>query len=146
MHRYVAPVGLQVDDGIPDNLPRAVIGDVAATACFADRDRARGQLVTGKDMTATAISAHAKRQHMGMFDDQQQVVHKAPLPFIHERALQGERIVIRHKAKPSDFDESRHLLIDGSVRRAAGRSLPPPSPAESERPKRPRGPSARSCA
>jgi hypothetical protein len=24
--------------------------------------------------------------------------------------------------------------------------LPPPSPAESERPKRPRGPSARSCA
>jgi hypothetical protein len=106
---HVAAVGLQVDDRISDNLARTVVGDIAATSCFADGDVACGQFVRrGKNMGAPAIAARTKRQHVRMFEEQQHVAHEAPLPFVHERALQRERVVIRHKAKPPDFDESRH--------------------------------------
>ena len=92
----VAAIGLEVDNGIADELTGAVIGDVAATSCFVDVDASSRKLIgRGEDVAAPAVPPHAERQDVWMFEEEQQIVHLTSLPFIDERALQRECVVVR---------------------------------------------------
>ena len=92
----VAAIGLEVDNGVADELTGAVIGDVAATSCFVDVDASSCQLIGRReDVAAPAVPPHAERQDVRMFEEEQQIVHLASLPFIDERALQRECVVVR---------------------------------------------------
>ena len=92
----VAAIGLQIDDGIADELTGAVIGDVATTPCFVNVDASSGQLIGRReDVAAPAVAPHAESQDVRMFQEQQQIVQLAPLPFIDERALQRKCFVVR---------------------------------------------------
>jgi hypothetical protein len=57
---YVPAIGMQVDDGIADDLAGPVVGDVAAPAGFGDLDAARlERLRRDQDVRTPAIPLHA---------------------------------------------------------------------------------------
>ena len=70
----VAPIWLQIQDGIPHDLPGSVIGDVAAAARLVDFD-APGSQRFGRDenMRSAAVAADTERQDGWVLDEQQRV-------------------------------------------------------------------------
>ena len=56
---------------------------------------------------AAAVAAHAEREHVRMLDEQQQIADAAGAPLLDERALQRERLGVRHEAEPADFECAR---------------------------------------
>ena len=77
-----------------------MIGDVAATPRLVHLDAARGQLGgRGEDVAAAAVAAHAKRQHVRMLDQQEQIADLAALPLFDERALERQRLGVGSAAQ-----------------------------------------------
>ena len=102
---HVAAIGLQVDDRVADDLAGAVVGDVAAAAGLVHLDAARGQRLGGREnVRSAAVAAHAERQDVRMLDEQQQIADAARAPLLDERALQRQRVGVRHEAEPPDLE------------------------------------------
>src|SRR5207244_13454582 len=82
----VAAVGIEIDDGVADELPWTVIRDVAAAAGLEDVHAARGERIGGgEDVRPTAIAANTERQHMRMLEQQQRVGDAASTALLDER-------------------------------------------------------------
>jgi hypothetical protein len=60
-------------------------------------------------VAAAPVAADTKREHVGMFDEQQQVADAMRPPVFHEGALQREGFWIRHQTETPDFDRPTHL-------------------------------------
>ncbi len=102
---HVHAVGLQVDDGIADDLSWTMVRDVAAATRLVDLDAACGQNVgKGKDMAPSAIAANAERQNVRVFDEEQLIADDAVPPPLDQFALQGKRIGVRDTSEPPDFN------------------------------------------
>ena len=90
---HVAAIRLQIHDRISDDLAGTVVGDVAAASGLVHLDAARRQRFgCREDVTAAAVAAHAERQHVRMFDEQQQIADAVRAALFDERALQRERL------------------------------------------------------
>ena len=106
---HIATVRLEIDDGIPDDLSGPVISDVAAAAGLVDFDAARRQRVCARqDVRPPAVAAHAQGQDVRMLDEQQRVGNPVCTPILHQRALQGERLAVRHQAETPDLEWPRN--------------------------------------
>ena len=103
---HVAAIGIEVDDRIADELTGTVIGDVAAASGFVHLDAARGERVGGgEDVRASAVAAHAERHHLRMFEQQQRVGNAAGAAFFDQRALQRERVRVRHAPETPNVEQ-----------------------------------------
>ena len=95
--------------GIADDLAGAVIGDVAAAAGFVHLDAARRErLRRRQDVRAAAVAADAEREDGRMLDEQQQVADAAGAPLLDQRALQRQRLGVRHEAEATDVERAHH--------------------------------------
>ena len=56
---------------------------------------------------APAVAAHAQGQDVGMLDEQQRVADPVRAPILNQRALQRERVSVRHQAETTDFESRR---------------------------------------
>ena len=128
---HVASIGPEIQDGIADDLPGAVIGDVAAAARLVHLDLPRGeQIGRGDQVRSRRIGLDAKRDDVRVLE-QKKEVRDAPGPALFdERALHIARNGIRNDAKPPDFQLTH--TPNGSVGRAVelgnrNRALRPPS-------------------
>ena len=101
---HVTPVGLQVDDWIADDLPGTVVGDVAAATGFEDLNPARGKrLRRRQDVRTSAVTAHAQRQHRGMFDQQQLIADGIRATLFNQFTLERQRLGITDHSQPANF-------------------------------------------
>src|SRR5262245_17063876 len=112
----VAPIRLQVDDRIADDLPWSVVSDVAAAARFEHSDSLRRErLGCRQDVRATTVTAHAERQHRRMFDKQKSVGDLVRLALFDEPPLQIECVAVCDDAEPLNFEAS-HQVIESITR------------------------------
>jgi hypothetical protein len=67
----IAPVWVQVEDGIPDDLTRSVIRHIAPSSRFDDLNTSRGQRFwCCQDVSGTHLPLHAERDDVRMFEEQ----------------------------------------------------------------------------
>ena len=117
---HVAAIGLEIDDRVADDLAGPVIGDVAAAPGLEHLDAARGQVVVGREnVRPAAVAAHAEREDGRMLDQQQQIADRAGAPLLDERALQRERVGVRHQAEAPDLEGSHRIRSIGRPADAA---------------------------
>ena len=117
----VAAIRPEIHDGVPDDLAGSVVGDIAAASGLVHLDAAGRQRCSRReDVTAAAIATHAKRQHVGMLDEQQQIADPVRAPLFDERPLQRERLGIAHPAETPDFNAATHLRSLERVLRFGG--------------------------
>ena len=101
---HVAAIGFQIEDRIANELPRTVIGDVAAAAGFMDVDAARSELIgRGEYVRPPAVAANAEREDVRMLEKDQQIADAASLALGDQRPLQRKRVGVGNAAKPADF-------------------------------------------
>ena len=105
---HVAAIRFEVDDRIADDLTRAVIRHIAATACLADFDPARGECFGRReDVRPPAIASGTERQHVRMLDEQQQIPNPIRLFVCDELALARQRIHVRHDTEAANLDGAK---------------------------------------
>ena len=102
---HVAPIRLEVDDRIADELPGAVIGHVAAATRLVHLDApGREHLRRRDDVRAGAVRFHAERDDVRVLEQKKDVGDPARLAILHECALQRERLGVGHDAEPAHFE------------------------------------------
>ena len=88
---HVAAIGLQIDDGIADELAGTVIRDVAAAAGLEQPDAGRRErLRRREDVRPIVAGLDAERDDGGMFEQQQLIGESAP-PCARRRAASAAR-------------------------------------------------------
>ena len=98
---HVAPVGPQIDDGVPHDLPGPVIGHVPPAAGLVDVDaESRQPLGSREDVGAPAVALDAERDDRGMLQEQQRVWNAVSLAFPHELELQCACFGVTNRPEP----------------------------------------------
>ena len=101
---HIAAIGPQIENGITDELPGAVIRDVAAAARFMNSDAALVEFVRrGEEVRLRRVQLHAERDDVRMLQQQEKIGHRTRAPLLHQRALQLHGIRVWHDAEPADF-------------------------------------------
>ena len=100
----VAAIDRQFEDGIADELARAVISDVAAAAGLEEphallRERFRGF----EDIRAGVVIAGAERDDGRVFEEQELIRNPPLLSRLDQLPLQIERLLVTDDAEPADF-------------------------------------------
>lgn len=96
---YVAPIGTQVEDRIPDDLPWAVIRDVAATPGLVNLYAARGQQRSGgHNMRPPTVAFDADSDDRRVLEQKEKVGNMATAPLFDERPLKIKGLLIRDTA------------------------------------------------
>jgi hypothetical protein len=99
----ILTIRFEINDRIANNLSGPVIRDVAAAAGLMHFDAARAQqLWCGQNVRTAAVAAHAQRQDMRVFNQQQRVINRAAHPIFDECALQGDRIAVGDASETPD--------------------------------------------
>ena len=105
---HIAAIGPQIENGITDELPGAVIRDVAAAARFMNFDAALVEFVRrGEEVRLRRVQLHAERDDVRMLQQQEKIGHRTRAPLLHQHALQLHRIRVWHDAEPADFERSQ---------------------------------------
>ena len=114
-HAQASAVGelvpAEVEDGIADQLPGAVIGDVAAALDRVHVDAARGQFsIGGRDEAAPAAdeAAAAQGEHRRMLEQQQHIADLAGAAQLDELLLQLEGAEVIGTAELEQGEQVRH--------------------------------------
>src|SRR5688572_26856213 len=85
---HIAPIRIQVEDRIADELAGAVVRDVAAAARLEYRNAGgRERSFTGDDVRALAAGLDAERDDRRMFEQQQRVANRAAAALLDELLL-----------------------------------------------------------
>ena len=101
----IAAVGTQIDDGIPDELTGAVVGDVAAAAGFEDSTPGVFErLLGGQHVRAVVPDLRAERDDRRMFEEQQLVGNAAGLPRRDQLLLERKAFGVGNDAEAADFE------------------------------------------
>src|SRR4029079_1023247 len=75
---HIAPIGLEVDDRVTDDLSRSVIGHIATAPGLEHIDAQLGEpLGRGHDVGTTAVSANTKSNHRWMLKEEEEVGNPA---------------------------------------------------------------------
>ena len=97
-----------------------MVRDVAAAPGLVYLDAARAERVGCRENVRTAaVAPHAKRQHVRMLEQQQQVVDAPRTTVLDERPLQREGVGVWHASEPPDFDGSHSSTVTCTCRAAA---------------------------
>jgi hypothetical protein len=100
---HIATIGAKIDDRVADELTGSVICDVAAAPRLVDLDAALGKLpVACADVRAPAVAFHAKRQHMRVLHEQQDVVNLPRSTLLDQPALKCQRLAVRDQPEMAD--------------------------------------------
>ena len=95
---HVALPFAQVEDGIADDLPRPVIGDVATAVGGMEGDAGAAQdLFAGQEVLHVAVAP--QRDGVRVLQQEELVGDGAGLALGHEPLLQGERARVLHAAR-----------------------------------------------
>ena len=101
----VSAIRLEVEDGIADELARAVVGDVAAAPRLAQLDAERLEPLGRREhVRPRGLGAAAEGDHVGMFQQQQDIPDLARPPLFDERALQFEAFPVGHEPQLADLE------------------------------------------
>ena len=84
-----------VDDRVADELPRAVVGDVAAAA---DADQLGTDRLGIAAQVAVEVAARSVGEHVGMLEQEQVLL----APVVEQRLLDGQRLPVRDRPQPTD--------------------------------------------
>ena len=88
---HVASIRTQIDDWVPDDLPRAVIRHIAAATGLVNSDAKRREPIAGRDdVGAPAVALHAKRNHRWVLQQQEQIGDALGSPLFDEMPLQRD--------------------------------------------------------
>ena len=94
---HVAFPFAQIHDGIAHDLPRPVIGDIAAAVRGMEGDAGAGQqFFAGQNVLQVAIAAH--RDGVGMFQQDELIGDGAHFPLLHQPLLPCEGSTILHRS------------------------------------------------
>jgi hypothetical protein len=99
----VAAIRTQVDDWVADKLTGAVVGDISAAARLVDFYSAISQqLAAGKDVRTPAVAFDAKRQHMRVLHEQEDVLDVSRSTLLDQLALERQRLGVRNQPGTAD--------------------------------------------
>src|SRR5262249_189384 len=109
---HVLAIRLEVDDRVSDDLPRAVIRDVAAASRLEDVDAQRFQMIVrGDDIRAAPVALDAQRDDARMLQEDPQVRPPGPAGLFGERALHRERVGVGNDAEAPDFKWTHYTSL-----------------------------------
>ena len=118
----VAPVGLQIDDRIADELTGTVKGHVAAASRFEQLDAFSLECFgRGEHVRSLVSGPNAERDDVGMLQQEELIGDDALLALVDELALNIQRVLVGDAAeapyiqfKPGGFARSRASYIQDS--------------------------------
>ena len=114
---HVAPVWIQVEDGIADDLTRSVVRHIAPSSRFEDLDTSCGQRFwCRQDVRGTHLPLHAERNDVRMLEEQKKVPDTTGAALFHERLLKRERLAIGDSSEAPDFHRSHYLRCIAKLR------------------------------
>jgi hypothetical protein len=112
---HIAAIGLEVEDGIADELSWTVIGHATAAPGLVDRNAQSGQPLVGDQHVIPATTTPDPQRHdWGVFEQQQLIGNAAGLSLEHESALQRQRIGVSDSPEATDFKRPHVPLATGS--------------------------------
>lgn len=96
-------VAAEVEDGIADELPRAVVGNISAAIDLVDFDAAASQkIIVGKDVCARCIAA--KRENRWVLKQNKRVSDDAGLACGHDLGLNAQAFRVGNAAELEKMD------------------------------------------
>ncbi len=109
---HITAIGLQVDDRVADYLAGPVIGDVAPAARLVQLDLTGGeQLGRGEQMRPRRIGFDAKRDDVGMLEQEKEIGHVPGPPLLDERTLHIAGNGVGNHAQPPDFELAHASMV-----------------------------------
>src|SRR5207253_3792052 len=129
----VLAIRLQVHDRVPDDLPRAVIGDVPA-AVRLEQFEAAGCEHLRRPEDVLGLRSASQRDDRRMLEQQQRIGHEALRARLHQKLLHGEPVLVFDAAEAADVQRAGHAEIvvkttAWRARRVATRAAPRAAPA-----------------
>src|SRR5690348_8823167 len=116
---HVAAIRRQVENGIADDLPGAMIGHVSAPTRLGHGDaQVFEPLGRRDDMGTPTVALHSQRDHARMLQEQEQVGHAPGLALLHQLTLQAERAVVVDQAEASDVERAHYTWLMSNVSRS----------------------------
>ena len=101
---HIAPIWTQIHDWITNNLPGAMVCDIATAAGLVHLDATRGeQLRRRNQMRPRDRSLRTKRDDVRVFEEKKEIRNSVGAPVLDERALHLSCRRVRDDAKPPDF-------------------------------------------
>ena len=94
----VLPVFAQIQDGVADQLPRRMVGDLAAPVHLHDGDALRPQPLRRRQQVFP-LRPPPQRDRRRVFQQQQRVGDLPRLPPPHQLVLPCQRLRVRHQAR-----------------------------------------------
>lgn len=108
---HVASIGLQVEDGITDELSWAVISHVSAATRLVNRHALPRKLLIGSNDVSRAMARfHAEGNDGWMFEQQQRVADAPGAPVFNQRRLQIEAGLVVDTAETPNGDFSHDAV------------------------------------
>ncbi len=99
----VAAIGLQVEDGVADELAGAVVGDVAAATGLEQLDRIRGAL-SFVEQHVRRVTRRAERDDVRVLKQQERVIDVAGTTPADELLLQLQPLCVGDGAEPGNTE------------------------------------------
>jgi hypothetical protein len=100
---HVAPIRTEVDDRVADKLTGTVIGDISAAPRLVDfYPTLRQKLTAGEDVRTPAVAFDAKRQHMRVLHEQEDVLDVSRSTLLDQLALERQRLGVRNQPGTAD--------------------------------------------
>jgi hypothetical protein len=91
----IASIGLQIENGIPDDLPGPMVRDITATPCVKHVDAPGRQcLWRGQDVRMRACALHTNGNDGRMLEKQEYIVDTPCASFFDELVLQREGLAV----------------------------------------------------
>ena len=100
------PMLSQVENGIADQLPGAVIGDVAATVGL-ENFSAQGRQALARNEQVLTLGIPPQLVNVRVLEQQKRIGNLAGLALGHALALELERVGVGHR--PALFNQAEHL-------------------------------------
>jgi len=102
----VAAVRLEIEDGIADELPGPVVGDVAAAAGLEELDAEQASFI-GVEQDVRGIGGRAERDDVRVLEQQELVNDIAVAPPPNQVLLQRERALVIEATEPPRLERPR---------------------------------------
>jgi len=102
---HVAPVRPQVENGVADELARAMVRHVTATSRFVDLDAKAVELGRRREDVRTAtVTLHPDSDDRRVLEQEEQVGHMARATLLHESSLEVESFRVRDHAESPNLE------------------------------------------
>ena len=109
---HIAAIRLQVHDRVADDLAGPVVGDVAPAARLVHLDLTRGeQFGRGDQVRPRRIGLDAKRDDVGMLEQEKEIGHAPGPALLDERTLHLAGNGVGNHAQPPDLELAHASML-----------------------------------